>query len=735
MLGGLFKKEKGQISIEVLIIMAILTIGALVAGTYYISTVNSNIRKAEFADFDGSRAFGIKTPQSVSCGDGTCNGSENCVSCPVDCGTCPPTGCTVGQLTAVNFSPPGGTYTETKNVSLSYTGSCPDVNIFYTWDGTTPTSSSTLYQNLITISNTITIKAKIFANNNSISGPETTQTYTISAIALCPAGGGNGTLANPKIICTPDDLNAIRNNLDWHYILGQDIDLNVSPYNVISFPYETGWEPIGRNTSSIRFSGTLNGNGYSIYNLLIYSDIIQNYPVGLFSEIKPHNLISGPVIKDLNLVDVNIYSQSSESVGGLVGQINNLYNNEKYIENVRVSGTVKGRHNTGGIVGKISCNQNFDSNFYLKNTSFDGYVSGLQVVGGLVAYSNVGLQNGKFSGTVIGSEKVGGLIGELNTVNGIVSSSYSTGTINGTYYIPNGDMYLGGLIGAVINGTINQSYSLATVNSKGTVLKVGGLVGYLDSGGKINNSYYDGDVYGHYYVGGLVAENKGEIKNSHSHGFVSGTQVNPSYFAADIMGGFVGINNNGVLINNYSTADVNGQTMVGGMIGTNRCNSVVDKCYSLGDVIGKESGVGGFIGYTGVAFGETCGNGVTNSYSMGTVTRKTDSSDQTFGGFIGYFGDYSGIIIKNSYSTGKVIYESGITPTNKGFSGMAFFGSNNFWDVDTSQQTTSPAGAIGKTTSQMKIQNTFSDWNFTNIWAINPIINNGYPYLQENPPQ
>lgn len=149
MLGGLFKKEKGQISIEVLIIMAILTIGALVAGTYYISTVNSNIKKAKSVDFDGSRAF-------------------------------EKTACAISQLDSINFSPIGGTYTSQQSISFNYIGSCPDINIFYTINGSIPTISSSIYNSPIIISNTTTIKAKIFANNNSISGDVYEQTYNIS---------------------------------------------------------------------------------------------------------------------------------------------------------------------------------------------------------------------------------------------------------------------------------------------------------------------------------------------------------------------------------------------------------------------------------------------------------------------------------------------------------------------------------------------------------------------------
>ena len=55
------------------------------------STVDTSLNKVtattqQFSD------FGIFGDASPSCGDGSCNGSETCSSCPADCGTCPPSG-------------------------------------------------------------------------------------------------------------------------------------------------------------------------------------------------------------------------------------------------------------------------------------------------------------------------------------------------------------------------------------------------------------------------------------------------------------------------------------------------------------------------------------------------------------------------------------------------------------------------------------------------------------------
>ena len=42
----------------------------------------------------------------------------------------------------------------------------------------------------------------------------------------------------------------------------------------------------------------------------------------------------------------------------------------------------------------------------------------------------------------------------------------------------------------------------------------------------------------------------------------------------------------------------------------------------------------------------------------------------------------------------------------------------------------SSAGGDGKTSTQMKDQSSYPDaWDFTNVWAIDANINEGYPHL------
>jgi uncharacterized repeat protein (TIGR03803 family) len=88
------------------------------------------------------------------------------------------------------FSPAGGAYTTTQTVSISDTTS--DASIYYTTNGSTPTTSSTKYATAIKIISTETLKAIAVAPEHSAS-TVASATYTITPVTatpiFSPAGG------------------------------------------------------------------------------------------------------------------------------------------------------------------------------------------------------------------------------------------------------------------------------------------------------------------------------------------------------------------------------------------------------------------------------------------------------------------------------------------------------------------------------------------------------------------
>lgn len=105
----------------------------------------------------------------------------------------------VGSLSPAatpTFSPAGGTYTAAQTVTISDTTSSP--TIFYTTNGTTPTTSSPVYTAPITVSTTSTVSAIATASGSTQSAVGSAA-YTISAggspAGACSATSGNGKLA------------------------------------------------------------------------------------------------------------------------------------------------------------------------------------------------------------------------------------------------------------------------------------------------------------------------------------------------------------------------------------------------------------------------------------------------------------------------------------------------------------------------------------------------------------
>ena len=87
-------------------------------------------------------------------------------------------------VAAPRFSPAGGTYSTTQNVTLACATS--GASIYYTTDGTEPSASSTLYEGAITISTTTTLKAIAIKNGDSSEVAEAV--YTINSGGNTPSG-------------------------------------------------------------------------------------------------------------------------------------------------------------------------------------------------------------------------------------------------------------------------------------------------------------------------------------------------------------------------------------------------------------------------------------------------------------------------------------------------------------------------------------------------------------------
>ena len=182
------------------------------------------------------------------------------------------------------------------------------------------------------------------------------------------------------------------------------------------------------------------------------------------------------------------------------------------------------------------------------------------------------------------------------------------------------------------NNATIQNIGLIQANVRGS-WGVGALIGEANST-NTSNAFSTGQVNGFRLVGGLVGfnQNQSNILSSYSNAQVTATN--------SFAGGLSGANENSSRIeNSYATGAVQAQgsnSNAGGLSGNNYSNSVIKNSYATGAVSGINA-VGGLLGNN---FSST----VENSYATGQVT-KTLGNEMTFGGLVGR----SGGTIKNSY--------------------------------------------------------------------------------------
>ncbi|MEP0007526.1 MAG: GLUG motif-containing protein [Balneola sp.] len=245
---------------------------------------------------------------------------------------------------------------------------------------------------------------------NIVTGDSTSYPYLVSTEQNPPPGkqfkiinyaGGLGTIANPYLISTPQQLDSVRYHLTAHFKLTSNIDLNVSPFKT-----GEGWEPIGTNSSAEEFSGSLDGDGFKVQNLFINRPSTEY--VGLFGATK------NAVVKNVGIENADLTGKNY--VGALIGI------NFSEVRNSYSSGSMKGANHTGGLLGAIETwggSTAFLSNSYSTASAF----SSDYAAGGLVGRQISGtIENSYAVGEALAPYRAGGLVGVQNS--GTVTNSY-----------------------------------------------------------------------------------------------------------------------------------------------------------------------------------------------------------------------------------------------------------------------------------------------------------------------
>ncbi len=249
---------------------------------------------------------------------------------------------------------------------------------------------------------------------------------------------GDGSLAAPWLICTPDQLSTLSYvNTVWSksFALGKDIDVS----QATASPF------IGIGTMSNPFTGTFDGQGHKVSNVVLHP--ASGDGTGFFGSV----VSSYTFIRNLTLDNVTITGPGANN-GGLIG-----YADRPTIVNCSVtSGTVQGGDvQTGGLVGYA------DHGTIVSTCSANATVSSpKQLVGGLIGDSGEGtlIFNSYSTGSVTGESQVGGLIGRLWYGAGLFNS-YSTADVTSATGLA------AGLIGEMGEITIVNSFCTGKVTS------------------------------------------------------------------------------------------------------------------------------------------------------------------------------------------------------------------------------------------------------------------------------
>ena len=237
----------------------------------------------------------------------------------------------------------------------------------------------------------------------------------------------------PKRISTAYELAAISANCKGHYVLANDIKL------------ELPWKTIDAKDG---FSGTLDGKGHTISGLVLKGEN------GFFSNI------TGGTVKNLKFSDVSV-SQSFD--GGIIAACN-----YGYIENCAVSGNidVQKAKKIGSVTG--------ENNGRIANCSVSLTIScGSDAqIGGICAVNNAVIERCAFSGKITQNGKnaeIGGICAADN--EGYISESAADFAVS----VKGGSSYVGGICALSQDSQIYKCAAMGSSAQSGEESGAGGI--------------------------------------------------------------------------------------------------------------------------------------------------------------------------------------------------------------------------------------------------------------------
>lgn len=392
------------------------------------------------------------------------------------------------------------------------------------------------------------------------------ESFTVTIKTHKGYSGGSGTSASPYILASREDFDDLSINVglgstySGKYFKVQP-NASITGQNATTIAMgSNAFTPIGN--SSTKFAGTLQGNNCTINGLTVSGQYS-----GLFG------YLNNATIKDLT---VNVTNTSdATSVAGISGVVNGTTT----INNCKVTGSVKGTHQVGGLVGFAQdCTLNITgctNSATIETTNQDSDKSRTSA-GGIVGYVNAAA-----TVNIIGTKNDGAVktsSGRANSgVGGIVGFSNGTVNIEGCSNTANGAITgkagVGGIVGYTKNGSITKSFNQGTITSNDGAIDFGNGKGS--------------------YSGGIVGYSGASIGNCHNQGTVT---TGTSWGNSNFVGGIAGFLASGQTVSYcYNSGAVSASSNVGGIVGL--CNGSVSYCYQDGAITGLWNNASAEIGY------------------------------------------------------------------------------------------------------------------------------------------